>query len=580
MKLTYGQKLCLTIAAALLPLLAGLLLVPSGAGKQGDAASGLWLAFAISTITSSGMGYWVIRQLRQQLGAEPEDLVTTANSLAEGKYSSAQATCKLDESAGVARYLCVVASKLELALAEAETKDKEASARAAEIATMLQQSETRESEVKAMLAAMQAASKKAEQAAERIFNVIKDLNSNMSDVTRDVVVQKDRMASTRTAMDQMNEAILEIARNTGNAAQSAEQSKSNAQKGAQGVREAVKATEQVKARILSLKEKMAQLGGQADNIGQVIGVITDIADQTNLLALNAAIEAARAGDAGRGFAVVADEVRKLAEKTMTATKQVSESVQSIQASAKENVAAVESAAQDIVVSANLAEQAGDSMEEIVGIVQTTALEVASIATASEEQSATSEEIKRAVNEVNDATEHTAHSVDQAQRIAVEISSLAEELDTIIQGIASGKLDSAVSSDKLFEWSPALSIKITSVDDQHKVLIDLINELHAAMRQRKSDKVMLDVVARLKDYTVKHFGYEENLFAKHHYPEEAGHKELHRKFVQKIADFEASLQSGTATVGMEVMRFLKDWLVKHIQGTDTRYAPFMIERGVR
>ena len=101
-----------------------------------------------------------------------------------------------------------------------------------------------------------------------------------------------------------------------------------------------------------------------------------------------------------------------------------------------------------------------------------------------------------------------------------------------------------------------------------------------MRQRKSDKVMLDVVARLKDYTVKHFGYEENLFAKHHYPEEAGHKELHRKFVQKIADFEASLQSGTATVGMEVMRFLKDWLVKHIQGTDTRYAPFMIEKGVK
>lgn len=79
---------------------------------------------------------------------------------------------------------------------------------------------------------------------------------------------------------------------------------------------------------------MVGLGGQAENIGKVLGVINDIADQTNLLALNAAIEAARAGDAGRGFAVVADEVRKLAEKTMLATKEVGNAILAIQNSAQ------------------------------------------------------------------------------------------------------------------------------------------------------------------------------------------------------------------------------------------------------
>jgi len=277
---------------------------------------------------------------------------------------------------------------------------------------------------------------------------------------------------------------------------------------------------------------------------------------------------------------VADEVRKLAEKTMVATKQVGDSVRTIQERARENVTAVDAAAGDIVESARVAEQSGLAMDEIVDIVQQTALEVASIATASEEQSATSEEINRSVAEVSEVTRQTAQSVDQSGRVVVEISGLTEELDTIIQAMASGRLEGVTTSDQLMTWTDELSVGVGLIDEQHKVLLGLINELHAAMRARKSDAAMAGILARLKEYTVKHFGQEEEFFDRYGYPETAQHKEIHAKLVQQVLDFESALKSGQAKVTMDIMRFLKDWLVGHIMGTDKKYGPFLNAKGLR
>ncbi len=502
-----------------------------------------------------------------------------AGQIAGGQAAACPTQAMPREFADLRDALCSLVENLGQTAEAALEKEDQAEREAAATMRALAESREKETAVQDLLDSMRAASAKAKDSAQRIFGAVRELNGNMEEVGRDVQVQTERVDATTTAMEQMNEAILDIARNTGDAAQSAERAKANAQTGAKGVREAVGSIERVKERILILKETMTTLGNQAEGIGQVLGVISDIADQTNLLALNAAIEAARAGDAGRGFAVVADEVRKLAEKTMTATKQVGDSVRSIQERARENVVAVDAAAGDIVESARVAEESGRYMEEIVAIVQETALEVASIATASEEQSATSEEINRSVAEVNQVARQTAASVEQSTRVVVEISGLTEELDSIIQGMASGKL-SAVASEKLMEWSDDLSVGIRLIDEQHKVLLGLINELHAAMRARKSDTVLVGVVERLKEYTVKHFGQEEEYFERYGYPETVQHKAAHAKLVQQVLDFEAGLKSGKAKVTMEIMRFLKDWLINHIQGTDKRYAPFLNSKGIR
>jgi len=476
--------------------------------------------------------------------------------------------------------MCLMVEHLDEALADARDKEAEAVRRSAEVERALNESRAAESNVRDLLANLNAASEKAQAAASRIFTVVHELNDNMAKVGGDVKVQRDHVENTTTAMGQMNEAILEIARNTGSAAQSAERAKGNAQAGAAGVREAVASIGRVKETILELKETMTSLGQQAEGIGQVLGVISDIADQTNLLALNAAIEAARAGEAGRGFAVVADEVRKLAEKTMVATKQVGDSLRSIQERARENVAAVDAAAGDIVESSTVAENSGKSMDEIVEIVQQTALEVASIATASEEQSATSEEINRAVAEVNEVTGKTSDSIERSSAVVVEISGLAEELDSIIQAMASGKLTAVADSEQLMTWTEDFSVGVRLIDEQHKVLLGLINELHAGMRARRSDDVLVDVVRRLKEYTVKHFAQEEELLDRYGYPEREAHKKIHAKLVQQVLDFETALKSGQAKVTMDFMRFLKDWLEKHIKGTDKQYRSFFNSKGLR
>ena len=268
--------------------------------------------------------------------------------------------------------------------------------------------------------------------ADRVAAASEQLSAQVEQVSRGADMQRERVESTAAAMNEMNATVLEVARNAGNASEQSEETRRKADGGADLVNKVVKAINGVNTVALGLQDNMTELGKQAESIGGVMNVISDIADQTNLLALNAAIEAARAGEAGRGFAVVADEVRKLAEKTMSATQEVGSNIQAIQGSARTNINEVTGAVKNINEATDLANASGRALSEIVDLAGANSSVVASIATAAEEQSATSEEINHALADVSRIVAETAEGMTQASAAVQDLSHVAQELKTVIQ----------------------------------------------------------------------------------------------------------------------------------------------------
>ncbi|WP_243367711.1 methyl-accepting chemotaxis protein [Fundidesulfovibrio soli] len=258
-----------------------------------------------------------------------------------------------------------------------------------------------------------------------------ELFSKVGGASRGAEIQSRRAEETATAMEEMNATVLEVAKNASQAADTASQAKRNAEDGAAIVQQLVMFINQVLGNAKQSLDDMGILGKQADGIGSILNVISDIADQTNLLALNAAIEAARAGDAGRGFAVVADEVRKLAEKTMTATKEVGEAIRGIQQGTKQNYTHVEQAVGAITEATQLAGRSGESLRSIVHFVESTSDQVRAIATASEQQSAASEEINRSIEDVSRISVETSEAMRQSARAVDELTRQAQVLNTLI-----------------------------------------------------------------------------------------------------------------------------------------------------
>lgn len=275
-------------------------------------------------------------------------------------------------------------------------------------------------------------------AAEKLRDVVAGLTAASTALAAQVQessqgsqLQANRMSEAAVAMEEMNTTVLEVARNASHAAATALDARSRAQQGAQSVSRVVNEIKDLERRTMSLTENMQSLGSQAEGIGQIMGVISDIADQTNLLALNAAIEAARAGDAGRGFAVVADEVRKLAEKTMSATKEVGAAVSRIQTTARQTVDSVSQVAGAIDGTAVHASQSGQELTHIVDLVDQATDQIRAIATAAEEQSAASEEINKNIEGVNAISLETSRSMRAAQQAVAELTSQTQAVSALI-----------------------------------------------------------------------------------------------------------------------------------------------------
>ena len=369
----------------------------------------------------------IVRNTVRQLGKDPGELNAIARRVVDGDYNIDDGGKKMGVYGAIVEMVNALKRNIENSQRESENA-KEQSARAREA---MEQAEAASKEAQSKTEAMLVAADKLEAVGNVVSSASTQLSAQIEQSDRGAAESAQRLSEAATAMNEMNATVQEVARNAGSASAASAETREKAEAGAQVVEKAVRSIDQVHQMSLELKDDMTQLNEHAQDITRIMGVISDIADQTNLLALNAAIEAARAGEAGRGFAVVADEVRKLAEKTMASTNDVGNAIKAIQESTAKSMTGVDNAVERIGEATELANQSGQALQEIVATVEATGDQVNAIATASEEQSAASEEINQSIVQVNDMSRQTAGAMAEASRAVSDLAAQAQRLNELI-----------------------------------------------------------------------------------------------------------------------------------------------------
>jgi len=415
----------------------GKLISGENSQEASSAAMLMYVIMGVAFVASVLLGLLLTRSIMDQLGEDPGYLAEVAGKIASGDLHVVFKPQKKEGGVYLVIQGMVKTMKEKIVHAEEKTAHAAEQARLAEVATG-EANEAKARAERAKAEGMMHAATQLEKVVEVVSSASEELSAQIEQSSRGTEVQSQRVGETATAMEEMNATVLEVAKNASQAAESSANARMKAVEGAKIVSQVVAGINTMQTVSLTMKEDMGVLGKQAEGIGQVMNVISDIADQTNLLALNAAIEAARAGDAGRGFAVVADEVRKLAEKTMVATKEVGEAISGIQHGTKKNLENVERAVSTVEQATGLAHQSGDALQEIVNLVEVATDQVRSIATASEEQSAASEEINKSIEEINRISSETATAMNQSAQAVGELANQAGNLRTLIEKMKSGE----------------------------------------------------------------------------------------------------------------------------------------------
>ncbi len=344
------------------------------------------------------------------------------------------ALARNDELSTLASALRTMIQNLAKMVFDSEEKTKEAHLAAENAAFASQEAEKSAQEAEAKRQSILEAVVKLEGIVNNIASASEQLSAQIDISTNGAAEQSARMTETATAMDQMNETVFDVAKNSSKSAELADNTKIKATDGANITHKCQESMIEVKSESLKLRKNMGELAGHTQSISAVMSVITDIADQTNLLALNAAIEAARAGEAGRGFAVVADEVRKLAEKTISSTSDVANVVAAIQQSTEINVAQVDTAVQLIEEATERTVEGGKALEVILEMAEQSADGVRVIATASEEQSATSNEIVRSITAVADIADSNVQAMHEASQAVASLTEQAQQLSSLVESL--------------------------------------------------------------------------------------------------------------------------------------------------
>ncbi len=267
---------------------------------------------------------------------------------------------------------------------------------------------------------------------------------NVTELAQASELQSQKIGDVSSAINDMVLSIKQVSSNASQSTSVAERSVEIAHNGAQVVQRSINGISTIREQIQETSKRIKRLGESSQEIGEIVGLISDIADQTNILALNAAIQASMAGEAGRGFAVVADEVQRLAERSANATKQIDTLVKTIQADTNEAVMSMESTTAEVVQGAKLAADAGEALKEVQTVSNSLASLIQEISNEAKAQASSAGHISQTMGVIQEITSKTTAGTRATVRSVGQLNEMAASLQKSVSGF---KLEQDPTGDK-------------------------------------------------------------------------------------------------------------------------------------